>query len=406
MKQKKKSSAWVKPRHKLVRALLSVTLGPFSRLRYGVRVKPLSKAETRQMLILYNHQTAFDQFFVGMAVRQPIYYLATEDIFSKGFLSSLIRYLVAPIPIKKQTTDVRAVMNCLRVAREGGSIAIAPEGNRTYSGRTGYINPAITMLAQKLGLPIAIFRIEGGYGVHPRWSDTVRRGPMRAYISRIIEPEEYRTLDGDAMNELICRELFVDEAKADAAYRHKKSAEYLERALYVCPTCGLSTLESHRDVITCKSCGMQVRYLPTKELCGVDRPFPFRFVAEWYDHQERVIGELNPDEYVQEPLYRDRVRLLEVIVYKRKELLRKEATLALYGDRIVIDEGEADELILPFDKLRAASVLGRNKLNLYHGEQVYQCVGDKRFCALKYVNLYYRYKNVRNGVAYGQFLGL
>ena len=215
-------------------------------------------------------------------------------------------------------------MNCLRVAREGGSIAIAPEGNRTYSGRTGYINPAITMLAQKLGLPIAIFRIEGGYGVHPRWSDTVRRGPMRAYISRIIEPEEYRTLDGDAMNELICRELFVDEAKADAAYRHKKSAEYLERALYVCPTCGLSTLKSHRDVITCKTCGMQVRYLPTKELCGVDRPFPFRFVAEWYDHQERVIGELNPDKYVQEPLYRDRVRLLEVIVYKRKELLRKD----------------------------------------------------------------------------------
>ena len=153
MKQKKKSSAWVKPRHKLVRALLSVTLGPVSRLRYGVRVKPLPKAETRQMLILYNHQTAFDQFFVGMAVRQPIYYLATEDIFSMGFLSSLIRYLVAPIPIKKQTTDVRAVMNCLRVAREGGSIAIAPEGNRTYSGRTGcHHNPRRTFYSAEQAL--------------------------------------------------------------------------------------------------------------------------------------------------------------------------------------------------------------------------------------------------------------
>ena len=406
MKKKKKPGTWVKPRHKLVRALLSVTLGPVSRLRYGVRITPLPKAETRQMLILYNHQTAFDQFFVGMAVRQPIYYLATEDIFSKGFLSKLIRYLVAPIPIKKQTTDVRAVMNCLRVAREGGSIAIAPEGNRTYSGRTGYINPAITMLAQKLGLPIAIFRIEGGYGVHPRWSDAVRKGPMRAYISRIVEPEEYQALDGSAMNELICRELFVDEAKADAEFRHKKSAEYLERAIYVCPTCGLSTLESHRDVITCRTCGMQVRYLPTRELCGIDKPFPFRFVAEWYDYQQEVVGKLNPNEHLDQPLYRDRASISKVIVYERKKPFRRDAALALYGDRIVIDEGKDNELTLSFGEIRSASVLGRNKLNLYHGEDVYQFKGSKRFCALKYVNLYHRHKNVRNGVDHEQFLGL
>ena len=33
-------------------------------------------------LILMNHQTAFDQFFIGMSYDGPIYYLATEDIFS------------------------------------------------------------------------------------------------------------------------------------------------------------------------------------------------------------------------------------------------------------------------------------------------------------------------------------
>ena len=60
-----------------------------------------------------------------------------------GPLSALIRYLVAPIPIQKQATDVAAVMTCICLAREGGTIAIAPEGNRTYSGKTVYINPAI-----------------------------------------------------------------------------------------------------------------------------------------------------------------------------------------------------------------------------------------------------------------------
>lgn len=406
MSKKNKQKKWVLPRHKLARAILAIVLIPYSRWKYGIRVKCLKRSETRQMLILYNHQTTGDQFFVGSAVPQPVYFLATEDIFSMGWVSSLIRYLVAPIPIKKQTTDVRAVMNCLRVAREGGTIAIAPEGNRTYSGRTEYINPAITMLAQKLGLPIAIFRIEGGYGLQPRWSDVVRKGPIRGYISRIIEPEEYKELDGDAMNELICRELYRNEACIDADYRHPKCAEYLERAIYVCPTCGLSTLESHGDLITCTKCGLQVRYLPSKELCGVNAPFPFRFVAEWYDHQQSVVSALDPDAYPDTPIYRDRARISKVIVYKRKELFRKDASLSLYGDRVVIDEESEAALTLPFSEIRAASVLGRNKLNLYHGEDIYQFKGGKRFCALKYVNLYHRHKNVRNGVAYGQFLGL
>ena len=110
----------------------------------------------------------FDQFFAGMSFKGPIYYMATEDIFSLGWVSDIIRFLVNPIPIKKQTGDLQATMTCLRVAREGGTIALAPEGNRTYSGRTEYMNPAIAGLAKKMNLPIALYRIEGGYGAQPR----------------------------------------------------------------------------------------------------------------------------------------------------------------------------------------------------------------------------------------------
>ena len=129
MKQtKKKNKKWMKFRHKVVHLILRHPVHLICKIKYGIKIKKYP--EKRPCLILYNHQTAFDQFFVGMAFKGPVYYLASEDIFSKGFVSSLIRYLVAPIPIKKQTTDVRAIMNCLKVAREGGTIAIAPEGNQ------------------------------------------------------------------------------------------------------------------------------------------------------------------------------------------------------------------------------------------------------------------------------------
>ena len=53
----------------------------------------------------------------------------------------------------------------------------------------------------------------------------------------------------------------------------------------------------------------------------------------------------------------------------------------------------------------AVSVLGKNKLNIYHNNRVYQLKSDKRFNALKYVNIYYRWKNITRGDD-SQFLGL
>jgi 1-acyl-sn-glycerol-3-phosphate acyltransferase len=142
-------------------------------------------------LILFNHQTALDQFIVGSSFKGAVYYVASEDLFSNGWISRLLEWAVAPIPIKKQATDARAVLTCLRVSKEGGTIALAPEGNRTFSGKTEYIKPAIAGLAKALKMPIALYRIEGGYGVQPRWSDGVRKGTMRSYVSRVIEPEEF-----------------------------------------------------------------------------------------------------------------------------------------------------------------------------------------------------------------------
>ena len=44
------------------------------------------------------------------------------------------------------------------------------------------------------------------------------------------------------------------------------------------------------------------------------------------------------------------------------------------------------------------TVIGRNKLNFYHGGKVYQVKGDKRFCAIKYMNVYFRHKNLNSEV--------
>lgn len=404
MEKRKKNQKWTKRRHRAVRNILCFFLTPYCRIKYGIRVEKFKEQEKIPYLILLNHQTPFDQFFVGMAFKGPIYYMATEDIFSNGWVSSLIKFLVAPIPIKKQTTDVRAILNCLKVAKEGGTIAIAPEGNRTYSGQTEYMSPSIVPLARKLNMPIALFRIEGGYGAEPRWSNVVRKGKMKAYVSRVLPPEEYAKMSDDELFDIIKSELYVNEANANKSFRHKRCAEYLERAIYVCPECGLSTFESHNDIIECKGCGRRVRYLPTLELRGEGFDHPFPFVLQWYQYQNEYINSLDVTQMTEAPLYRDMTQLREVIPYKNKLILCKSAQIELFGDRIAIT-ANGEELAFPFKEASAVTVLGRNKLNIYHGGRIYQLKGDKRFNALKYVHIYNRFKNITGGND-GKFLGL
>ena len=406
MSVQEKQKQWTHPRHAVVTNMLKVVLAPYCRWRYCVTVEPFQQQGDRPYLVLYNHQTPFDQFFVGMAFRGAVYYMATEDIFSLGWISDAIRWLVNPIPIRKQTTDIQAVMNCMRIAREGGTIAIAPEGNRTYSGRTEYMNPAIAGLIKKLKLPVALFRIEGGYGVEPRWSSVIRKGKMKAYVSQVIEPEELETMTKEQVMQRVRQGLDVREDCVSGEFHHKKSAEFLDRAMYVCPDCGLAEFYSQGQIIRCTKCGWQIKYLPTKELEGVEKPFPHRFVYQWYEHQKRYVNSLDLTRYTREPMFRDTARLSEVLLYKKKNVLRKSASFHLYGNRVVIDESADNELVLPFEGISAAVALGRNKVNLYVGDTVYQVKGDNHFNALKYVNLYFRFKNMQKGEPHGEFLGL
>ena len=397
-------SSWIKKRHQIALILFAPIIWALCVLCYGVRIERPHKADERPCLFLYNHQTAFDQFFISLMSRRPVYHLASEDIFSTRW-ASIMRFIAAPIPIKKQTMDLGAVRRCVEIAKDGGTIALAPEGNRTFSGRTGYMSRAIAAMARRMGLPIVLCRIEGGYGVDPRWSGSRRRGPMRVYVADTIEPEEYAGLTNDELFARIRETLYVDENTADASYRSRRRAEYLERLFYVCPDCGFTTFESKGNRVTCLRCGKTVRYERDKTLTGIGSPFPYTFIGDWYDAQERYVSSADLTSYGQMPLYTDRVDFFGVIPEKQKVCIAKDAMLELYRNRVVVRDG-GRQRTLPFAEITTVTVLGRNKVGIYHGGKMYQCKGSKGLNAVKYLNLYHRFKNDEKGMTNGEFLGL
>ena len=136
----------------------------------------------------------------------------------------------------------------------------------------------------------------------------------------------------------------------------------------------------------------------------INGEWPFRFTTEWYDYQSKFINSLDVLQYTDEPLYTDVVTFFEVKLYDRKYPLANDATVRLYGDKIVVDAKE-QTFTFPFETVSTVSVLGKNKVNVYFDGKLYQLKGDKRFNGVKYVQLCYRAKHILKGEN-DEFLGL
>lgn len=399
-----KDGRWMRPRHRVMKRLVS----PFFNMtvkKYNCEVTPFD-TEGRNRLVLVNHQTDIDQYIISSAFREPVYFVAMEDLFSRGFFSRFMSWGAAPIPILKGTVDVKAVRNCLKVAKEGGTIVLFPEGNRTYSGRTCFIGPQISKFVKLIKLPLVIMRIEGGYGVKPRWSDHMRKGTMSANATLTVEPQEYLSMGNDELYELICRELCTDETPGSAEYFSDRAAEGLERVFYVCPECGLTEYVTDGSRMTCTKCGRSYILSPDQKLTdsvsGETMP-----LSEMYDRQESFIRELDLSMWKDVPAFTDTVELYEVIVYKNKRLIEKNVKTELYSDRIVFTLSTGP-VTRTFDDISAMPCVQDHKLNVYCSDGLFQIIGDTHYNALKYCNFYYHYKFIKEGNNNGefQFLGL
>jgi len=183
-----------------------------------------------------------------------MYFVASEHIFSWGYSSRIIEYLASPIPIFKGAPAAGTVLEILERIRAGHSIAIFAEGDRSFSGRTERIEPVIGKLARNSNVALVTFRIEGGYFTNPRWSDTYRKGQMKAGIVKVYEPETLKAMTVREVNEAIMNDLYEDayerQRTDEVEYKGRHLAEHLERLLFLCPKCKMAgNLVSKEDSI-------------------------------------------------------------------------------------------------------------------------------------------------------------
>ncbi len=393
---------WCKKRHKVVTAILRPIFLAYYSLWYGCRVKK-ERLPAEGAIVICNHVTTLDPVLIGLKFDKPLYYMTSKHVFQNRWIGKLLKFLVNPIPKEKIIkSDIAAVKACIQITRENGSICIFPEGNRTFSGRLGYVDPAITKLIKRLGKPLVVCNILGGYGADPRWCSSTRRGKMQVTVKQTYSCEELDAMTNEELYDTIISDLTVDEFADNASYRNSRRAECLESVLYICPVCqGRHTIYTQKHSVFCSSCGLELTYTQNQTLSDRNGTFPFRYVHEWYDYQLKILNEM---EFADDELiFCDNIEVYKPEYDKKKKLIGC-GEMQLYGGKLCFALGSGG-IDLPVEGIDGITLIGNRIMDVYFENKTYRVVVPHKTNILKYMHTYYINRNRKKGITDG-FIGI
>lgn len=372
-------------RHRLVYRILLQPIRLFMKLRFNYTYECIKHIEGPYIMVA-NHNLELDPLALGCAAHNHVYFVASEHILRKGFLSRLMMYFVKPIIHQKGRQGIRSVKEMLKTLQAGANVAIFPEGNRSFNGITMDMNPSIARVAQRSGAKLITYKIEGGYLTQPRWSTTIRRGELRGVCVNVYTPEQLKEMDESQIMAAIISDLSEDayetQEKKPVAYKSKKLALGMESTLFMCPSCGkMGTLHSDDANLFC-DCGFSAvydvyGYLTDKE--GKKYTVTELDIAGRKALEERF-GAYTGDE----PFFTDSITLYE-IDDNHNTLGSETGNLSVYADRF-----ECCGRVYRFEEMDGMAIYSRSAIIMNRKKEKghIEIKGDIAFNALKYLYCY------------------
>ena len=377
-------------RHKRVFRFCITTLGGIIRNIYGFHPEKANVGKG-PFLITSNHNGELDPAFLAMSFNEHMYFVSSEHVFRKGFVSWLLVYFFAPIARVKGMTDATAALNIIRHVKKGTNVCLFAEGNRSYNGVTGPIFPATGKLAKATGASLVTYRLEGGYLTTPRWSKTTRKGFMRGYVVNVYSPEQLKQMTPEEVNDRIREDIMEDafDRQLTMPYRYKGKdlAKGLENAIYFCPTCGKTgTLHSEGDVFSC-TCGLRVRFTETgffEKVAADDPEPPFTTVRDWDFWQDKRVMEYAASLQEDEIAYSDEDVKLIAVGAKHKDSVAEIAKLSISKRELSVGNHH-----FPLDRVSSIALVGVYKMVFSMDGKSYELRAAKTpYCGRKYFTFY------------------
>ena len=89
----------------------------------------VSPYDDRAYIFVGNHYSVLDVAYAAVATTNPVHFIAKDSLFKKGLMKKFVLKCQC-IPVSRDGTDVKAVMQAMKYLKNGESIVIYPEGTR------------------------------------------------------------------------------------------------------------------------------------------------------------------------------------------------------------------------------------------------------------------------------------
>lgn len=169
-------------------------------------------------LLVCNHVSFLDVFFVGIPLRRPLNYVARSTLFVP-VLGTLIRS-VGGFPIVREGIGASGMKETLKRLKAGGIVALFPEGTRSRDGELGPLKPGIAVLAARVGVPVVPAAVAGLHESWPRSRLVPMPHPVRIHYGPPIMPDEMAGLDAAAVTALIRYRMLMVHEEARQSLRN------------------------------------------------------------------------------------------------------------------------------------------------------------------------------------------
>lgn len=138
------------------------------------------------LLVVANHQTYFDPFWICAPLRRKYRFMAWDKAFEWFFVGWLIRYLGSfPVDTKRGTTK-NVLRESYAALADGATLLIFPEGARTFpDGRLLEFKTGAVRVALDSGAPILPVTVRGAHRV---WSQTMKFPQFRQKVEVFYHP--------------------------------------------------------------------------------------------------------------------------------------------------------------------------------------------------------------------------
>lgn len=376
-------------RHRVIYFTLRPFFKVFLKWRFNFQFERFDESSIPgPYLIVGNHTQNLDPVFLALSFQKPIYFVASTMIFNLPVISRLLKYLVAPIPIDKFRSDVKSAKLMLKTLKAGSHVCVFPEGNTSFSGKTGSIDISIAKLAKTAQVPLVFYNLHGGFLTRPRWALVRRKGLLRGAVKEVLMPEEIANMPLEELHQFIIENLTVNDYEIMKKHRYEgtKKAEAAESAFYYCPHChAFETLHSKDETVHCETCDFIVN---VNEYGKFENCFSGSFYEtpmKWFEAQEEALNVKIHQTPGEDLLFKDEAWTLYEIRPSKPKLKLGVVDIQIHKNTLYL---MGLEQALEFSNLNLqAAVQMRNNLILHDkkSNQTYYLIPAKHGNSLKYV---------------------